>query len=67
MCSRLMELATSLVPAEEVRLRLQCSETDFRAYCSGTKEPNWLELERLVALIAGEQAKVLARSRIRPA
>jgi hypothetical protein len=57
-------MAASLVgSAQEVRATMQCSEVDFLQYCSGSKEPTYAELDRLVTLIVREQGKVIAHNR----
>jgi hypothetical protein len=62
--SRLIAMAASLVgAAEDVATEMRCSAEDFREYRAGTKEPSAPELERLVALIIREQAKVIAKNR----
>jgi hypothetical protein len=63
-CSRLIAMATSFVgSADDVKAIMKCADEDFRAYCDGTKEPSWPELDKLVTLIIREQSKVIARNR----
>lgn len=62
--SRLIAGAASLVgDAEPVRLYMQCTESDFREYCAGRKEPTFPELDRLITLIVHEQGKIIAENR----
>jgi hypothetical protein len=62
--SSLMVIAMQLLGSgHEVMARMQCSESDFRAYCSGEKEPKPLEFDRLVSAIVEEQEKVIAKNR----
>ena len=57
-------MAVALVGSPDlVRDRMKCAESDFRDYCEGRREPDWLERERLVNLIIAEQRKVIARNR----
>ena len=57
-------MAVSLTgDAETVRHALQCSAEDFRAFASGTMEPPYLELEKLVTLIIREQGIIIAKNR----
>jgi hypothetical protein len=57
-------MAVSLAgSAERVRTAMNCSDADFRDYCRGTREANWIELGRLVDLIVLEQAKLIAKNR----
>jgi hypothetical protein len=59
--SRLIAMAISLVGhADRVRSQMECSAEDFQAYCAGTKEPPWPELDRLIHLLTREQGKVIA-------
>ena len=62
--SRLIAMAASLVgEAELVRQEMECSQADFRAYCTGRREPPIAELDRLIQLIVREQGKEVARNR----
>ena len=62
--SRLIILATSLVGGpSRVLDYMQCSESDFLAYCAERKPLPRPELERLVELIILEQPKVIGKNR----
>ena len=74
--ARLITMAVALVGCEErVRAHMKCGEADFRDYRAGLKEPDWVQLGRLVDFIIAEHGRVIAenraalaqiRSRIRP-
>lgn len=62
--SRLISMAVSLVgEAQTVALEMKCSNTDFRDYLAGKKEPPMEEFNRLVELVVREQTKMIARNR----
>lgn len=62
--SRLMTMAVSLVGgAQTVALEMKCSNSDFRAYLAGEKEPPMDEFNRLVELVVREQGRLIARNR----
>ena len=62
--SRLIAMAVALVGAEErVRAHMKCDEADFRAYRAGRKEPDWVQLGRLVDFIIVEHGRVIAENR----
>ena len=62
--SSLIMLATSLVGGPRtVWDYMQCSESDFLAYCAERKAPPQPELERLIELIILEQPKVIGKHR----
>ena len=62
--SRLIAVAVSLVgSAERVRTCMNCSQADFGDYCSGAREPNWIERGRLIDLIVAEHARIIAANR----
>jgi hypothetical protein len=53
--SRLIAIAVSLVgDPGKVMEQMHCSEADFESYCAGLKEPEWPELDRLIALVVRE-------------
>jgi hypothetical protein len=57
-------MAASLIgDVEKVRLTLRCPHDEFRAYCAGTKELPYDELDRLIDLISREQGLLIARNR----
>ena len=62
--SRLIAMAVSLVgEPRSVALQIKCSQTDFRQYCAGRKEPSSAELHRLISLLIHEQGKLIAKNR----
>jgi hypothetical protein len=57
-------MAVSFVgEAQSVALEMKCSNADFLEYCAGQQEPTMAELDRLISLIAREQAKLIAQNR----
>lgn len=61
---RLIAIAVSLVgDPQKVTKAMRCSEQDFTAYCQGTKEPPWPELDKLISLIVHEQGIIIAKNR----
>jgi hypothetical protein len=42
---------------------MNCSQADFGDYCSGAREPNWIERGRLIDLIVAEHARIIAANR----
>ncbi len=59
-----MAMAVALVgSADRVRIRMQCSESDYAAYSAGLKEPSSPELNRLVDLIVDEQSRAVQANR----
>lgn len=62
--SRLIAMAVALVGSEErVRAHMRCDAVDFRAYRAGAKEPDWVQLGRLVDFIIDEHRRVITENR----
>ncbi len=62
--SRLIAMAVALVGSpERVRARMKCCEDEFLDYRAGKKEPDWVQLGRLVELIIAEHGKVIVENR----
>ena len=64
LAASLVAMAVSLVgDVASVRKAMACSESDFEAFCTGSKAPSQDEFERLVELIVREQGNLIAAKR----